>query len=363
MKQKQLGLVKRAGCNKWYIRPTEGGTVKWIALSPNKAEAQDMARNYLNQRMLKKVHGFNSKADIHIAIERYLKDKFATTLTTKKSKQRYEGVIRRFQEFARRHFVENISDVKTEIIREYLVLRAEEIKDKTWNVERMVISNFFKYCIDNDWAIKNPVSKIPSKQLTLPHVEHLDEDEVGVLLEQIKAKNYKVPYYELITTLLYTGMRVNEAVHLTKRDVDMGRWLIAIQEKVINGNLWRPKTKDKRYVPIPDELKSIIRQQMRSEGELLFQNSNGNLLMDRRILERVKSCCKKAGLKEVHVHSLRHTFTSIASMKGIDPLLIQDVLGHKSDSMTRRYRHMSPDFLQKQFEGFKYGEKEEKIDQ
>ncbi|MBF0252641.1 MAG: tyrosine-type recombinase/integrase [Candidatus Omnitrophica bacterium] len=83
-------------------------------------------------------------------------------------------------------------------------------------------------------------------------------------------------------------------------------------------------------------------------------NSNNNLLMDRKVLERVQQCCKETGLKKVHVHSLRHTFCSIATEKGIPAEVIQEVLGHKSDSMTRRYRHMTPGFLQASFQNFKY---------
>lgn len=244
----------------------------------------------------------------------------------------------------------------TVLVEEYLTARAEDkIADKTWNMERMVISNLFKFAKSRKWTDDNPVKEVPRKKQTEPHVEHLNEEEAEKLLKKMKEKEYKVPYHEIVATILYTGMRVNEAVHLTKSDVDLERSLISIREKQIAGKIWKPKTREKRFIPVPDELRGIIEQQMNANGELLFPNTNGNLVSDRKVLDRVKECCRKAGIKQIHVHSLRHTFCSMAHMRGIHETAIQAVLGHKSSSMTRRYRHLRPDYLQEQFKGFGYG--------
>ena len=170
----------------------------------------------------------------------------------------------------------------------------------------------------------------------------------------MKKSSYKVPYYALIKVILYTGMRLNEAAYLTKKDIDMKRGLITVQEKVINGKLWQPKTKERRYIPIAGEIRPLILEYMKKNGELLFQNTNGKPLKDRKVLERLQDCCKEAGLKTVHVHSLRHTFCSIATEKGLPAEVIQAILGHKSDSMTRRYRHLKPNFLGEMMKGFEY---------
>lgn len=90
---------------------------------------------------------------------------------------------------------------------------------KTWNMERRVLYNFFKFCLDNSWVMNNPVVKIPPKKIALPHIEHLSAEEATKLLAYIKEHLGKIPYHEIIATLLYTGMRVNETAHLTKQDV------------------------------------------------------------------------------------------------------------------------------------------------
>lgn len=359
MKRNKLAVVRRPKCRGWYIRPTEDGKSKWVFLSEQKAEAERLALDYSRQRMLRRVEGINLQADIGLVVERYLKEKFLNSLTTKKSKKRYEVVVLRFQEFLRKYPVIHVSDISREIVFDYLSTRNDVIAGKTWNIERGVLYNFFKFCLDNDWILSNPVAKISPKKVAPPVVAHLNSEEAQQLLSYIK-DNYsgRVPYYEIIATILYTGMRVNEAVHLTKQDVLLDKNLIVIQQKLLMGELWTPKTKTMRFVPIPDVLKPIIEKQLKTRGELLFANTKNRLIRDRVILERIKRSCVKAGLKVVHTHSLRHTFCSVSSEKGIPEPFIQAVLGHKSADMTARYRHLRPEFLGEQFKTFDYGEKE-----
>ena len=351
---RKLKVIQRPKCKGWYVRTKIQGRDKWTYLSDNKAEAEKLAKDYKRQLMMRKVEGYNSQADITLCVGRYIKDKFGTTLTTDKSRRKYKTIIERFRDFVLDHGAQNVSEVNMRLIMDYLNMRSESISGKSWDFERMVLSNFFKYCHKNDWVLENPVSNIPTKKIPVPHVEHFDSEEVTELLEYMRKKDFKVPYYELIKTILYTGMRLNETIHLTKKDVDLKRGLIIVQEKVINGKLWQPKTKEKRYVPISDEIRELILKQMKTPGELLFQNTRNKPLLDRRVLERFQDSCKEAGLKKVHVHSLRHTFCSIATEKGIPAEVIQAILGHKSDSMTRRYRHLKPDFLGDMMRGFKY---------
>ena len=158
MKKGKLKIVTRKGCTGYYIRPSGGGRAKWMYLSENKAEADRMALDYERQRVNKRAEGYNAQADFLAAVDTYIKEKFATTLTTKKSQQRYEPVIRRFAaDVVKRYGVKNVSDVTKDMVLAYLNARSELIKSKTWNIERAIINNFFIYCSHNDWLLKNPL--------------------------------------------------------------------------------------------------------------------------------------------------------------------------------------------------------------
>lgn len=53
--------------------------------------------------------------------------------------------------------------------------------------------------------------------------------------------------------------------------------------------------------------------------------------------------CRKAGLREVGWHTLRHTYASHLAMLGVPLKMIQELLGHSTMEMTMRYAHLAPD--------------------
>lgn len=53
--------------------------------------------------------------------------------------------------------------------------------------------------------------------------------------------------------------------------------------------------------------------------------------------------CRKAGLRQIGWHVLRHTFASHLVMRGAAMKVVQELLGHATIEMTMRYAHLSPD--------------------
>ena len=62
--------------------------------------------------------------------------------------------------------------------------------------------------------------------------------------------------------------------------------------------------------------------------------------MNLHSMDNMRSACRRAGLKGVTFHTLRHTFASwLGQMSGVEALTIRDLLGHSSVTMTDRYMH------------------------
>jgi hypothetical protein len=59
--------------------------------------------------------------------------------------------------------------------------------------------------------------------------------------------------------------------------------------------------------------------------------------------KRLERLAKRIGVKAIRFHDLRHTFASCLAMAGVDLMLIQKLMRHKSYQMTLRYAHLHPD--------------------
>ena len=62
----------------------------------------------------------------------------------------------------------------------------------------------------------------------------------------------------------------------------------------------------------------------------------------RRVKEAFKAACERAGTEDFRFHDLRQTEVSLLAAGGCDIITLQNILGHKTLSMTQRYAHLIP---------------------
>jgi integrase/recombinase XerD len=178
--------------------------------------------------------------------------------------------------------------------------------------------------------------KRPKREKRIPAV--LTKEEVKRLFNALQNKKSK-----LMISLAYAcGFRVSELVNLKLADLNFNEMIAHIRQA---------KGKKDRIVNLPafllEDLKEQVSHQQAEKQEYLFTGPNGQLT-DRNIQKIVMAAAKKAGIeKEVHPHTLRHSFATHLLENGVDIRKIQELLGHADLSTTQIYTHISREELKK----------------
>jgi len=207
---------------------------------------------------------------------------------------------------------------------------AENLTEKS-SMSAILFLSSIKYAYSN--LLKNDITRNirrPKRERKIPSV--LTKEEVKILLDSIANKKS-----QLMISLIYAGgFRVSELTNLKIQDLQF-------EEKV--GYIRNAKGKKDRIFNIPDflfkDLKEQANLQRSQQKEFLFSGPKG-YLSTRNLQKIVEKARIKAGIqKEVHPHTLRHSFATHLLEKGIDIRLIQILLGHASISTTELYTHIS----------------------
>jgi integrase/recombinase XerD len=213
---------------------------------------------------------------------------------------------------------------------------SEKLAEKASTSTIMFLSAI-RYAYSN--ILKKDISaniKRPKKEKRIPVV--LSKDEVKLLLGSLVNKKSKL----MISMLYACGFRVSELINLKVADLDF-------ENKV--GHIKQAKGKKDRIFNIPEflssDLKEQVEKQKQENQEFLFTSKKGQLT-SRNLQKIVKTAIQLAGIKkDIHPHTLRHSFATHLLENGVDIRKIQELLGHTDLSTTQIYTHISTEELRK----------------
>lgn len=147
--------------------------------------------------------------------------------------------------------------------------------------------------------------------------------------------------------LFWTGMRIGELLALTPGDIDFENQTISITKSfhVIKGKevITPPKTpKSNRVISAPDFLLADIKDHI--NGFLGMEKDDRLFFMSKNHLEReMAKGVKKAGIKKIRIHDLRHSHCALLMEMGVTPLEAAERLGHeKVETTLNIYAHLYP---------------------
>ena len=181
----------------------------------------------------------------------------------------------------------------------------------------------------------NPCAGVPLMAVDNAKERYLDQEEAKRLYEAVcKSENQMLRY--IVPMLLLTGARKREVLDAQWADFDLDR------------RIWRiPTTKagKARHVPLSDGVLHLLSTVPRRQGcSWVFANPD-KLRPYKSIYSAWHRARIKAGLGDVRLHDLRHSFASLLINSGRTLYEVQHILGHAQSKATQRYAHLSQDTL------------------
>jgi integrase/recombinase XerD len=141
-------------------------------------------------------------------------------------------------------------------------------------------------------------------------------------------------------TMLGTGIRIQEALNLETKDVNLQDDLIFVREG---------KGRKSRTVPIPQELRKLLHLYIDKYTpptcKYVFGIKTGHKLTQSNSLNDIKRVLARCGVRGLSWHCFRHTFSFGYILRGGDILKLQRILGHSKIETTMIYlNHLPPGY-------------------
>jgi integrase len=219
------------------------------------------------------------------------------------------------------------------------------------------LSEFLNHLIEDGALDRNVCLRVMRRNRSADgekKADFLTAEELGLLLHTCQ-EHYPASY-PFIALLAKTGLRLGEAVALQWGDLDFHGRFIDVRRNLVDGHLTTPKSGKGRRVDMSAGLadtltalyverkKETLRKGWGAVPPWVFINDAGKPLDTDNFRHRVwPKLLAKAGLRQIRLHDLRHTFASLLIQNGESLVYVKEQLGHHSIRLTVDvYGHLMP---------------------
>lgn len=260
-----------------------------------------------------------------------------------------------------------LKDLKPDKLQSFYNKKVEHISPATVKKLHQIIHGALQQAYKNQMVPKNVSELVILPRMKKKEVKVFSKEEQQKFMDIIKGDRAELAF----RLDLATGLRIGELLALRWCDIDLDNSTLKVNQslnrvkffdskgnKSYNLDFGEVKTKSgNRIIPIPEnivnELKLHKAKQQEKESEetdesmdykLVFCTSNGTPLEPRNLMRSFYRLTEKAGIMDANFHCMRHTFATRALEAGINPKIVQEILGHSTISMTLdTYSHVMPD--------------------
>jgi len=216
---------------------------------------------------------------------------------------------------------------KTDTVERFKATKKTPISPATINRELACLKTLFNKAVEWGRIEKNTLRAVKKFKENNARERILDAGEARRLLE------YAAPGIRpVLIVALNTGMRRNEILSLRWVNVDFVKGYIFIEDS---------KSGKSRKIPMNAAVFEALHDLPKKFEYVFFNEETKSHVKD--IKTGFKAACRRAEIKGLRLHDLRHTAASKMIEVGADLVTVSKILGHSSIQMTMRYAHPTPE--------------------
>ena len=220
-----------------------------------------------------------------------------------------------------------------------------------------IIRSALQHAMREDLVPRNVAKLVVVSNPERRDVEPLTPEEAKMLLKAAKGHDWEA----LWTLYIGLGLRRGEALGLRWSDVDLENGRLRVVQSLQRSRgelrLKSPKTDtSRRRIVLPAFCVDALRRHLVAEGvklaslgmplepdTLVFTSQSGTPIEPRNVNRAFVALLKKAKLRRVKLHDLRHTCASLLLAEGVAPRVVMELLGHSAIAVTMNtYSHVIP---------------------
>ena len=170
---------------------------------------------------------------------------------------------------------------------------------------------------------------------------YLTTAEIAELLAVVRARALHSWIYPMFCLVAYTGMRRSSMILSRIDEIDFGRTLVIVRSRKFERGL----TESRLEVPMHPNLKAVMADWLKRHpgGQFTVTADGHGPLTKDAAHHHFKKTLQGSKYEVVRgFHVLRHSMCSNLASKGISQAIIDSIVGHQTDEMRRRYRHLFP---------------------
>ena len=216
------------------------------------------------------------------------------------------------------------------------------------------LKSFFNYLILEDIIQSNPTELLEAPKTARKLPDTLAFEELEKLLDAIDMSTQEGTRNKAILETMYScGLRVTELTELKMSNIYADVEFIKVIGKGNKERLVPIGASALKFIQIyVENIRAHIVHKKNAE-DILFLNRRGGKLSRVMIFYIIKELTNKAGIqKNIHPHTLRHSFATHLVEGGANLRAVQEMLGHESITTTEIYTHLDRNFLKETLNTF-----------